>query len=183
MLVGLRECGSGRRRRCSSAGEYIRSRSQPVCPCVRGVSVVVRVAHRMQCARGWGRVCMRVRCICDCEYCGKLFRGVVHGKLQDTQVSRPVLTRMIKDMYTRLEEEGEVEMGTADEVSGISLRAGGVTEAAAAGIERELLAGHGRWKSLSGPEQYDRNDKRKYKGISDALHQSMRKGKKRGLAP
>ena len=125
------------------------------------------------------KVCMRAKCICDCKHCGKLFRNVVQGKLQAAQVSRTGLTRILRDMYGRLEEEGEVEMGTAEEVSGISLRAGGVTEAAAAGIERELLAGHGRWRSLSGPEQYDRNDKRKFRGVSDALHRSMHIDKKR----
>ena len=70
-------------------------------------------------------------------------------------------------------QDVEVEEGTAAKVSGISLRAGGVTEAAAQGIMRELLAGHGRWKSSSGPEQYARQDKRKFRVISDVLQGSV----------
>ena len=58
--------------------------------------------------------------------------------------------------------------------SGISMCAGGVTEAAAQGIERELLADHGRWKSVSGVEQYDRNDKRKFARVSSALQKGLR---------
>ena len=65
---------------------------------------------------------------------------------------------------------GEVPEGTAQEMSGISLRAGGVTEAAAQGIHKEILAGHGRWCGVSGPEHYDRNDKRKYRVVSDRLY-------------
>ena len=72
---------------------------------------------------------------------------------------------------------GLVPEGTAANASGISLRAGGVTEAAANGIARELQAGHGRWKSLSGPEAYDRQDQRKYAVVSDALQQGMQKAK------
>ena len=64
-------------------------------------------------------------------------------------------------------------MGTSEKVSGISLRAGGVTEAAAQGIERELLADHGRWRSVSGVEQYDRLDKRKFARVSSALSQGI----------
>jgi len=123
--------------------------------------------------------CARLACVCDCKACGKLFRNVVHGKMKD-MMSRTGLPRMLREAYDRLEEEGHVEEGFSKEVSGISLRAGGVTEAAAAGIERELLAGHGRWKSLSGPEHYDRQDKRKFVRVSDALQQSMRKKVKRG---
>ena len=62
----------------------------------------------------------------------------------------------------------------AETVSGISLRAGGVTGAAVMGIGRELLAGHVRWKNNSGPGQYDRQDKRKFKGVAAPLQQSMR---------
>ena len=123
--------------------------------------------------------CGRPRCICDCLACGKLFRSVVHGKVRDNALSRTSLTRHLRHLYERLEGKGVVPEGTAQTVSGISLRAGGVTEAAANGIMRELLAGHGRWKSNSGPEQYDRNDKRKFRVISDTLQDAMRKQKKR----
>ena len=50
---------------------------------------------------------------------------------------------------------------------------GGVTEAAAQGMERELLAGHGRWRSVSGVEQYDRLDKRKFVRVSEGLYKGM----------
>lgn len=87
---------------------------------------------------------------------------------------------MLTGVYERLEAEGRVEEGTAQEVSGISLRAGGVTAAAAARIERQILAGHGRWRSLSGPESYDRQDKRKF--VSDALQRSMKAPSRKGKA-
>ena len=126
--------------------------------------------------------CGRKKCICDCTACGKMFRSVTHGKVQPHPMARSGLTRHLRALYARLEEDGVVPEGMAETVSGISLRAGGVTEAAAMGIERELLAGHGRWKSNSGPEQYDRQDKRKFKGVTAALQRSLRdhsEGKKR----
>ena len=89
---------------------------------------------------------------------------------------------MLTGVYERLEAEGHVEEGTAQVVSGISLRAGGVTEAAAAGVEKEILAGHGRWRSLNGPESYDRQDKRKFVRVSDALQMSMRAPSRKGKA-
>ena len=62
--------------------------------------------------------------------------------------------------------------------------AGGRTTAN--GKEKEIQAGHGRWKSLSGPEAYDRNDKRKFAVVSDKLQGAMndaaeKKSKKRKL--
>ena len=88
-------------------------------------------------------------------------------------MSRARLTELLKGFYERLEEVGVVPEGTSTQVSGISLRAGGVTEAAAQGIERELLADHGRWRSVSGVEQYDRNDRRKFARVSSALQQGL----------
>ena len=64
--------------------------------------------------------------------------------------------------------------GTAAEVSGISLRAGGVTEAAANGIAKDILAGHGRWRSNS--DHYDRNEKRRYAHVSSALQLAVPAG-------
>ena len=94
-------------------------------------------------------------------------------------LSRAGLTKILKGMYGRLEDAGLVPEGTAAEVSGISLRAGGVTEAAANRISKEILAGHGRWRSNSGPEHYDRNDKRKYERVSGALQLAVSAGRKR----
>ena len=118
--------------------------------------------------------CCRRACVCNCKICGKLFRGVTHGKVRDKPLSRQELNGMLKELFCDLEEAGVVPPGTAKEVSGILLRAGGVTEAAACGMEKRLLAGHGRWKSLSGPEAYDRNDKRKFERVSTVLQESLR---------
>ena len=118
-------------------------------------------------------VCFRKACVCDCTACGKLFRSVTHGKVRDHPMSRARLSELLKEFYARLEEDGVVPEGTSTQVSGISLRAGGVTEAAAQGIERELLADHGRWRSVSGVEQYDRNDQRKFARVSNALQQGL----------
>lgn len=137
---------------------------------------LAQLRRRDGCTKGRAgcTVCARPACVCDCTVCGKLFRSVVRsGEVRDA-MSRSVLTRMLKMAYQRLEADGLVEAGLSEQVSGISLRAGGVTEAAAAGIEKEILAGHGRWKSLSGPESYDRQDKRKFVGVSNALQQSLR---------
>ena len=45
-------------------------------------------------------------------------------------LSRQGLNGILKELSRDLEEAGAVPPGTANEVSGISLRAGGVTEAA-----------------------------------------------------
>ena len=142
--------------------------------------VSARLSRGKGCTKGQPgcRECGRKKCICDCTACGKLFRNVVHGKVKDRALSRAGLTKMLKGMYGRLEETGLVPEGTAAEVSGISLRAGGVTEAAANGISKEILAGHGRWRSNSGPEHYDRNDKRKYEHVSGALQLAVPAGMK-----
>ena len=124
-------------------------------------------------------VCKRRACVCDCSACGKLFLNATRGKLKGKQVSRSKLASTLKGLYTRLEETGDVPEGTSELVSGISIRAGGVTEAAAQGIERELLADHGRWKSVSGVEQYDRNDKRKFARVSSALQKGLRESENR----
>ena len=68
---------------------------------------------------------------------------VAHGKVRDTPLSMQRLIGILKELFRDLEEAGVVPPGTAKEVSGISLRAGGVTEAAACGMEKQLLAGHG----------------------------------------
>ena len=83
---------------------------------------------------------------------------------------------MLKELFRDLEEAGVVPPGTAKEVSGISLRAGGVTDAAArhCGMEKQRLAGHGIWKRLSGPEAYDRNDKMEFERVSAVLQESLR---------
>ena len=135
---------------------------------------------RKSCTKGQPgcKQCGRPRCVCDCTQCGKLFRNVVQGKVGVQPMSRTGLTRHLRALYEGLEERGVVQLGTAKTVSGISLRAGGVTEASAQGITRELLAGHGRWKSNSGPEQYDRQDKRKFRVISDKLHDALQQGKR-----
>ena len=117
--------------------------------------------------------CGRPACICDCVVCGKLFRNVIHGKVKETTLDKGRLTKVLKEFFDRMEENGDVEPGLGAQVSGISLRAGGVTEAAAQGIERELLADHGRWRSVSGVEQYDRLDKRKFARVSSALSQGI----------
>ena len=113
-------------------------------------------------------------CRRDCKVCGKLFRGVAHGKVRDTLLSRQGLNRMPKGLFRDLEEAGVVLPGTAKAVSGISLRAGGVTETAACGMEKQLLAGHGRWKSLSGPDAYAGNGKRAFGRVSTVLQESPR---------
>lgn len=123
--------------------------------------------------------CGRPRCICECKACGKLFRNVTHGKVMANPLARASLAAEMKAMYARLEEMGVVEAGSAEQVSGISLRAGGVTEAAANGIHKEILAGHGRWCGVSGPEAYDRNDKRKYKVVSTTLYEAMERTSKK----
>ena len=115
------------------------------------------------------------------QVCGKLFRGVIQGKVQAGPMPRTGLTRVLWEVYSMLEDQGKVPAGTAEEASGISLRAGGVTEAAACGMEKEILAGHGRWKSLSGPESYDRQDKRKFERVSTTLQNAMhQQGRKDG---
>ena len=81
-------------------------------------------------------------------------------KVRDTPLSRQGLNGILKELSRDLEEAGVVPPGKAKEVPGILLRAGRATEAAACGMETQLLAGHGRWKGLSGPEAYDRNNKR-----------------------
>ena len=124
-------------------------------------------------------VCRRAECVCDCNACGKLFRRVTHGKVCDGPVHRPKLSAYLKTVYGLLEDMGVVPEGTSKTVSGISLRAGGVTVAAAQGITREILSGHGRWKSVSGPEHYDRCDLSKFAGVSNALQQALRPQKPR----
>ena len=47
------------------------------------------------------------------------------------------------NFFLLLEDAGVVDAGTLRDISGISLRAGGVTSAAALDIGRELLQGHG----------------------------------------
>jgi hypothetical protein len=161
---------------------YADEQSDMVCPVakLRQWMVSARLSRGKGCTKGQPgcRECGRKKCICDCTACGKLFRNVVHGKVKDRALSRAGLTKMLKGMYGRLEETGLVPEGTAAEVSGISLRAGGVTEAAANGISKEILAGHGRWRSNSGPEHYDRNDKRKYEHVSGALQLAVSAGMK-----
>ena len=118
--------------------------------------------------------CCRRACVCNCKICGKLFRGVAHGEVRDKPLSRQGLNGMPKGLFRALEEAGVVPPGTAKEVSGISLRAGGATEAAACGMEKHLPAGHGRWKSLNGTEAYHRNDKRKFERVPAVLHALLR---------
>lgn len=118
-------------------------------------------------------VCRRRRCICDCRECGKLFRSVTHGKVRENAMARDKLTQGMRMMYGLLEGQGVVPEGTVAEISGISLRAGGVTVGAAAGLTRDILAGHGRWKSESGPEHYDRGRLEKFKVVSEALQAAM----------
>ena len=126
--------------------------------------------------------CRRKACVCECKVCGKLFRGVImaHGKVRDNgmPLSRQGLNAILKELFRDLEDAGVVPPGTAKEVSGISLRAGGATEAAACGMEKQLLAVHGRWKSLSGPEtetyNYDRNDKRKFGRVPAVLKELLK---------
>jgi len=117
--------------------------------------------------------CRRKECICDCEACGKLFRSVTHGTVGRTALARDRITQGLRMFYRLLEETGVVPEGTAAEISGISLRAGGVTVAAAAGLMRDILASHGRWRSESGPEHYDRGMMSKFKVVSEALHAAM----------
>ena len=124
---------------------------------IRKLKTWMAMAHlkvQQGCTKGAPRCkkCCRKACVCNCKVCGKLFRGVAHGKVRNTPLSRQGLNGMLRELFRDLEEAGVVPPGTAKEVSGISLRAGGVTEAAACGMENQLLAGHGRRKSLSGPE-------------------------------
>ena len=87
-------------------------------------------------AMGFGKCC-RKACVCDCKVWGQLFRGVTHGKVRDTPLSRQGrrLNGMLKGLFCDLEEAGAVPPGTAKEVPGTTLRAGGATEAAACGME------------------------------------------------
>ena len=87
-------------------------------------------------------------------------------KVRDTPLSRQGLNGILKELSRDLEEAGVVPPGKAKEVPGILLRAGRATEAAACGMEKQLPPGHGRWKSLSGPEAYERNAKRKFERVS-----------------
>ena len=103
--------------------------------------------------------------------------GVINGKVKETALDKGRLRKVLKEFFVRLEAKGLVPKGTNRDVSGISLRAGGVTEAAAQGLERELLAGHGRWRSVSGVESYDRQDKRKFAAISRSLYEGMETAK------
>ena len=162
---------------------YADEQSEVVCPVakLKQWMTSARLARQKGCSKGSQgcEECGRMRCVCDCKVCGKLFRNVIHGKVKERALSRTGLGKMLKGMYQRLEEEGLVPEGTAAGVSGISLRAGGVTEAAANGISKEILAGHGRWRSNSGPEHYDRNDKRKYEHVSSALQLAVSAGVKK----
>ena len=106
--------------------------------------------------------CGRKKCICDCEACGKMFRGVTNGRVQLHPMARAGLTRHLRALYARLEADGVVPEGMAETVSGISLRAGGVSGRARQ-MEKQQRA-----RAVRQARQA------KIKGVTAALQRSLR---------
>ena len=88
-------------------------------------------------------------------------------------VAHQEVSRGLKAFFTELERLGIVPEGTLADVSGISLRAGGVTSAAALDIGRELLQGHGRWLGEMSVLHYDRGILQRFGKVTRTLNAAV----------
>jgi hypothetical protein len=134
------------------------------------------IEKRSGCTKGRTgcKECRRPKCVCDCGVCGALFRKLKWVQVCAGRLTHSDVSRGLKRFFAELERTGAVEVGrevgTLHDVSGISMRAGGVTSAAALDIGRELLQGHGRWHGEMSVLHYDRGIVGRFKPVTATLY-------------
>ena len=111
--------------------------------------------------------------MCDCGVCGALFRRLKWDRICASRLTHSVVSKGLKGFFAELEKIGAVEVDSLHEVSGISMRAGGVTSAAALDIGRELLQGHGRWHGEMSVLHYDRGIVGRFKTVTKTLYDAV----------
>ena len=136
---------------------------------------IAGVAKRSGCTKGLPGCgdCGRPKCVCDCAVCGPLFRQLKWDRVSEGRLTHGTVSRGLKVLFAELERIGAVEPGTLHDVSGISMRAGGVTSAAALDIGRELLQGHGRWMGEMSVLHYDRGIVGRFKPVTKTLYDAV----------